>query len=208
MALAPGLRGPSTRTHLTKRVEGRCEQIHARPLASLAQPRRTLHTERIGGRAEFRSACKTVNALKSSCAQEFKCCGAPPTFASQLILLMLRCTVCCLPRLRSSFQCRSHAVRAVLRGAITPSPSTMLHADVDEPASRVPCVCSNRLLLLLYSTDVVETQPKAAVHRPRTRAAALCVVGVAQGLSLASSALLLVVLRGACGGLGRLGSAA
>ena len=80
----------------------------------------------------------------------------------------------------------------------------MLHADVDVPVSRAPCVCSDSLLLLTFSTDSAETLSEAAVHRPRTCAAALRVVVISQAALFVSSALLLVVLRGACGGLGGL----
>ena len=118
-------------------------------------------------------------------------------------ILMLRCIACCLRLLPSSCQWLGHALQGFLRGASTPS--TMVHADVDVPGSRVSCVCSDSLLLMLSSTDAAETQPGAADHRPRMHSAAFCVVGVAKMLSLASFALLLVVLRGACGVLGRLG---
>ena len=81
----------------------------------------------------------------------------------------------------------------------------MVHADLDVPGSRVSCVCSDSLLLLLSSTDAAETQSEAAVHRPRAHTAAWRVVGFAQAALFVSPALLLVVLRGACGVLGHLG---
>ena len=81
----------------------------------------------------------------------------------------------------------------------------MVHADVDMPASRVSCVCSNSLLLLLSSTDAAETQSEATIHRPRAQTTARRVVGFAQAALFSSSTLLLSVLPGACGVLGHLG---
>ena len=81
--------------------------------------------------------------------------------------------------MQSSPQCIGHAVQAFLRGAITPS-TKMLHADVDVLVSRVPCVCSDSLPLLISSTDTAETQSEAAGYRARARAAAWRVVGIAQ----------------------------
>ena len=86
------------------------------------------------------------------------------------------------------------------------SRTTMPNADLDLWVSRAHCVCSDSLLLLISSTDAAETQLEAAFHRPRARAAASRVVGVAQTLPFASPALLLVLLRGGCGALGGLGA--
>ena len=118
-------------------------------------------------------------------------------------ILMLRCIACCLRLLPSSCQLLGHALQGFLRGASTPS--TMVHADVDVPASRVSCVCSDSLLLLLSSTDAAEPQSEAAFHRPRAHTAAWRVVGFAQAALFVSPALILVVLRDACGVLGHLG---
>lgn len=79
--------------------------------------------------------------------------------------------------------------------------SIMPHADHYLYVTRAPWVCSGSFLLLISSTDAADTLLEDTVHRPRARAAALRVVGVALMLPFASSALLLVVLRGGCGAL-------
>ena len=134
-------------------------------------------TEAAGGRARLKSVFEKLNALGNAYNKTAACCGARPTLARQLTHLVLRCIGCCLLHLQSSSQWPCRAVQAFARGAS--ALSTMLHADVDVPAGCVPCVCSGSLLLLLSSMEAAETQPEAAVHRPRKRAAAFCVVGVA-----------------------------
>ena len=116
---------------------------------------------------------------------------------------MHRCIACCLQLLPSSSQWLSHALQAFLHG--TSTSNNMVHADVDVPASRVSCVCSDSLLRLLSSPDAAETQSEAAVHRPRAHTTAWHVVGFAQATLFVSSTLLLAVLNSACGILGHLG---
>ena len=72
-------------------------------------------------------------------------------------------------------------------------------------ARRVLCVCSDHLLLLISSVDAAESLLEAAVHRPRTCAAAWRVVRAAQASQFASSGLLRVVLVVVLGGLERVG---
>ena len=67
-------------------------------------------------------------------------------------------------------------------------------------------VRADSLVLLISSIDAPETRLEAALHRPRARAAARRVVGVAQTTLFDSSDALRVLLTAVDGGLGSVGA--